>query len=420
MRSVLLGDMIEFSRDGEWGVGEATDGATACRVLRGTDFEAFRGGNVDELPIRFVPMAKVAQKALRSDDIVIETAGGTADRPTGRSVIVRASHLRASDLPICCASFARSVRARVDLIEPGYLYAWLDNAWRIRELSRFNTQHTGVARFQWTRCAESIRVPVPDRPVQEGIARLVGALDDYRANIRQRIDVIDQMVTAVYREWFVHRRHPGFESTESAEDTWRPAVLGDVALVNRMSRRPAADEVISYLDISSLGERTIGQLSVTTGHDAPGRARRVVAPGDVVWSMVRPNRRSHALLVDPASNWIASTGTAVLTPTGISPNFLFELVSSREFSDYLLAQATGAAYPAVKPTDFERAPLLLPPSSLESMFASIAIPMHESIWRLRDEAEHVEAMRDLLLPKLISGQIDVSHIDLDAIEAEVT
>ncbi len=131
--------------------------------------------------------------------------------------------------------------------------------------------------------------------------------------------------------------------------------------------------------------------------------------------MVRPNRRAHALLVDPGADWIASTGLAVLTATAVSHALLFETVSAESFSDYLVSRESGAAYPAVKPRDFEDAPFLRPTPELDRRFAEVVGPHQQLVWTLRKASARLADLRDLLLPRLVTGQVDVSRLDLDAL-----
>ena len=191
--------------------------------------------------------------------------------------------------------------------------------------------------------------------------------------------------------------------------------LATIADVNQSSRKPGVDEVIQYLDISALAEREIGELDAIPGPDAPGRARRVLNPGDTVWATVRPNRRAHALVVAPGEDWIASTGLAVLSPKAVSSNFLFEATSTTAFSDWLVGRATGSAYPAVRAKDFEEALVVVPEVAVDAAFAVKVSPMHELSWKLRVECSALVKLRDLLLPRLVTGQIDVSTLDLGAL-----
>lgn len=84
-----------------------------------------------------------------------------------------------------------------------------------------------------------------------------------------------------------------------------------------------------------------------------------------------------------------------------------------EFSSYLSNHARGAAYPAVNDEDFEKAQLLLPRAGLLEQFAQMVEPLFEFRENLRQQNTNLRATRDLLLPKLVSGEIDVSNLDID-------
>jgi len=173
--------------------------------------------------------------------------------------------------------------------------------------------HINLATFR------ELKLGLPSLSTQRSVAEVLGAIDDLIENNRRRIELLEQVAQAIYREWFVHFRYPGHENAIIVDsplgpipEGWRVKPLGEVANINVESRRPAPDKAIRYLDISGLGDRQLATPSQIPGEEAPARARRVVHPGDIVWSMVRPSRRAHALLVDPADDWIASTGLIVL------------------------------------------------------------------------------------------------------------
>src|SRR5699024_1219537 len=99
------------------------------------------------------------------------------------------------------------------------------------------------------------------------------------------------------------------------------------------------------------------------------------------------------------------------------PDFLFETTSATAFSDWLVGRATGSAYPAVRAQDLEEAPIVVPDVAVDAAFAGTVSPMHGLSGRLRNECSRLAALRDLLLPKLVTGQIDISTLDLDALVA---
>jgi len=267
------------------------------------------------------------------------------------------------------------------------------------------------------------QIPLPeiDSAHQEWAVSVLQNIDDLIANNRQQVGILEETARTIYREWFVKFRYPGHEDIPLVDSAlgaiplgWTVQPLKNIAAVNKSSRKPNADEVIRYLDISALSEREVSELESVAGTDAPGRARRELRPGDTVWATVRPNRRAHALLVGPGDDWIASTGLAVLTPTAVSSAFLFEAVSTTAFSDWLVGRATGSAYPAVRANDFEEAAVVVPAVAVDAAFADQVAPMHELSWKLRAESSELAGIHDLLLPKLVTGQIDVSRFDLDA------
>ena len=142
---------------------------------------------------------------------------------------------------------------------------------------------------------------------------------------------------------------------------------------------------------------------------ASGRARRIVQHGDILWSCVRPNRRSHSLVMQPEPNTIASTGFAVLTATKVTFPFLYFATTTDDFVAFLTNSATGAAYPAVTAKTFENADLVIPPAPLLKKFGDSTIPMTEQIHTLQRQTQNLRRTRDLLLPRLLSGQIPLGE-----------
>jgi type I restriction enzyme S subunit len=189
---------------------------------------------------------------------------------------------------------------------------------------------------------------------------------------------------------------------------WELKRLEDVADVNKLSiKSSSAPERIRYIDIASVSTARIEKIEALNFGDAPGRARRIVRHGDIIWSTVRPNRRSYALIVNPEPNLIVSTGFAVLTAKTVPFSYLYLTVTTDEFADYLTNHATGSAYPAVTGKEFERAQLVVPPKSLRDRFHEATEPMLNLSWCLHQRNTNLRTTRDFLLPKLISGEIPV-------------
>ena len=258
-----------------------------------------------------------------------------------------------------------------------------------------------------------IKVSVPPLPEQKRIAGILSAYDELIENSHRRIKVLETMARNLYREWFVHYRYPGHENTPRIPSPlgdipkgWEVKKLAAVAEVNRaqINARTAPDE-LHYIDISSVSPGQIDSLTTYAFNDAPGRARRIIQHGDVLWSCVRPNRRSHVQVMHPEPDTIASTGFAVLTATKVPFTFLYFATTTDDFVTFLVNNATGAAYPAVSGSNFEKADLLIPPAALLKQFGDSTVPIVEQIHTLQRQIQNLRKTRDLLLPRLLSGQI---------------
>jgi type I restriction enzyme, S subunit len=115
--------------------------------------------------------------------------------------------------------------------------------------------------------------------------------------------------------------------------------------------------------------------------------------------------------MSPDEGTIASTGFAVLTATKVPFAFLYFATTTDEFVAYLSNNATGAAYPAVTAPTFEKAELVVPVASLLNRFGAIVTPIAEEIRCLQIRIQNLRRTRDLLLPRLLSGQIGLDELE---------
>lgn len=184
--TVVFRDLLTTTKDGDWGKGEPQQGYAPAHVIRGTDFAEVSLGRIASVPLRYLAEKTVHRRLLRADDILIETAGGSRDRPTGRTVLISQEVLDAFSGDVTCASFARFLRVDPVVANPRYVYWYLQYLYARGDMWTHQVQHTGVARFQFTRFAETEEVPLPTRGEQDAIAALLGALDDKIA-INERV-----------------------------------------------------------------------------------------------------------------------------------------------------------------------------------------------------------------------------------------
>ncbi|MBN1655083.1 MAG: restriction endonuclease subunit S [Deltaproteobacteria bacterium] len=201
--AAVLRDLLVTTKDGDWGRDSAHIGYVPYRVIRGTDFPAARIGDISSIPIRYLSEATVLRRTLKPNDILLETAGGSPGRPTGRTLLITEKLLSYLDLPATCASFARFLRVDSDKADPRYIYWFLQCLYASGQMEEHQVQHTGVARFQYTKFAESQRIPLPPLPEQRAIAHILGTLDDKIELNRRTNETLEAMARALFKSWFV-------------------------------------------------------------------------------------------------------------------------------------------------------------------------------------------------------------------------
>ena len=250
-----------------------------------------------------------------------------------------------------------------------------------------------------------------ERYRQRDRIHILSAYDDLIENNRRRIALLEEAARLLYREWFVHFRFPGHEHvkiTDGLPEGWERRILSDIAETNKESyRAKELPDEINYIDISSVAQGRVVSRTRVPASEAPGRARRKIRDGDIIWSNVRPNLRAYALMLEPDELDVVSTGFTVLTDTKVPFTWLYMFVTTDNFVGHLANHATGAGYPAVRPDDFERAELPMPSRTLLDHFHEAAEPNFRLICKLDLQNQRLAQARDLLLPRLMNGEVAV-------------
>jgi len=300
-------------------------------------------------------------------------------------------------------------------IDKDYLYYFLH--WKKQHF--YNSAYGAAIQNINTEILRNTGIALPSLPLQRLIGSVLSGYDDLIDNNTRRIKTLEEMARMIYREWFVNFRFPGHGTVNKANSGrqtvphgWSVRKLSDIAGVNERSIKPGnAMEEVCYIDIASVSTARIDNKVRMRLSDAPGRARRIVRHGDIIWSTVRPNRKSYALILRPEDNLIVSTGFAVLTAREVPYTFLYFATTTEDFSKHLANHARGAAYPAVASGDFENSEILCPPKALLDQFHSITVGMMDLQECLHLKNSNLITTRNLLLPRLISGEISVEYFE---------
>jgi len=273
-------------------------------------------------------------------------------------------------------------------------------------------------------------VALPPLPEQRAIAHILGTLDDKIEMNRRMSETLETMARALFKSWFVdfdpvrakaEGRGPGlpkpladlfpsrFVDSELGEipEGWEVGSLADLALLNpevwTKETRPAE---LRYVDLSNAKWGRIEAITSYDAADAPSRAQRVLRTADTIIGTVRPGNGSYAFISD--GGLTGSTGFAVLRPKAARcAEFVYLAATASDNIDVLAHLADGAAYPAVRPEVVASTPITHPGDGVLARFSQAGGPLLARMAQAERESRTLAALRDTLLPKLITGLLRV-------------
>jgi len=256
-------------------------------------------------------------------------------------------------------------------------------------------------------------ISFPTLEIQRKIAVILSAYDDLIENNLRRIKILEEMARSLYREWFVKFRFPGHQKVKMVNsplgkipEGWEVSTLGNESKnfdrmrkpLSKMERekRPGpypyygAAKVFDHID-----DFIFNGIYLLIAEDG---------------SVVTPDRKPVLQYVN--GKFWANNHTHVLQgKEPISTEFLHLVLSQVDISGYI----TGAAQPKITQENLNRIPVLVPSSDLLTNFNEIAQLIYRSIVLTEGKNKVLRQTRDFLLPKLISGELDVSELDIETV-----
>lgn len=269
--------------------------------------------------------------------------------------------------------------------------------------------------------SKTLTLSLPSLPTQRKIATILSAYDDLIENNTRRIAILEEMAQNLYREWFVHFRFPGHESVPLVDSSlgpipegWEPTTVTDAVHVNPKMRMPKEGEKL-FVPMRSLSETSMLIQDVET---RVGNSGAKFKNGDTLFARITPcleNGKTGFLQFLPSDDAIGlgSTEFIVLRSKTLSPEYVYLMARSDEFREHAIKSMTGATgRQRVQVVCFDEFFVAHPDPEVLSAFVNQVSPIFRMIQVLAERNVNLRRTRDLLLPRLISGQLDVSDIDM--------
>lgn len=251
---------------------------------------------------------------------------------------------------------------------------------------------------------KQISLSLPTLRVQAAIAETVTSYDDLIENNRRRIALLEQSARLLYREWFVHLRFPGHEHVKLVDgvpEGWRKERLTDLAEIT-MGQSPTSDHYNKdrvgfpfHQGVTGFGERFVEH---ETWCDIRGR---MAMPMDILFSVRAPVGR---LNITP-DEIVIGRGLSALRSKHDLQSMLFYQLANHFFKEDMIGG--GAIFASVTKKELEGQLMLMPSLNLAREFNEFALSIDRQIGVLVEQNRKLREARDLLLPRLMSGDLVV-------------
>jgi type I restriction enzyme S subunit len=382
-----------------------------------SDFNTgYRWTNTAEKSITSLGLSKSATTVLNRGDIVISARGTVG-------VVAQLGK------PMAFNQSCYGIRGKRGIADTNFIYYLL----RYTVPSLKQVTHGAVFDTITRDTFEIIEICLPSLPEQRAIAHILGALDDKIELNRRMNETLEAMARALFKSWFVdfdpvhakaEGRDPGlpadiaalfpdsFQDSELGEipQGWRIGTLGDVAVSQHRSILPSdIDSETPYIALEHMPRKSIA-LADWDYSESIESGKLAFKKREILFGKLRPY--FHKVGVAPLDG-VCSTDIVVLTPRkGQWFGFVLEHASSAAFVEHANAGSTGTKMPRTSWSEMARYNLVTPPEKVAEAFTNKIRPMIDKIIANVHQSRTLVSLRDTLLPRLISGKIDVSKWNL--------
>jgi len=315
----------------------------------------------------------------------------------------------------------KQLRLRPDpaITDSKFLYYWFSSPWMQRHLQNQNTGASIPLISLST--LRNLPVNLPPLPVQRRIAGILSAYDELIENSQRRIKILESMARALYREWFVHFRFPGHESVPRVPSPlgeipkgWEVRKLADFVTTKygyteSTNVEPVGPKYLRGMDINKTSFIDWSQVPYCPISQEDHEAYRLKVGDVLVIRMADPGKVG---IVEQEVNAVFASYLIRVAPKDerLSPYFLFYLMESAEYYAYITGASTGTTRKSASAGVIADYQFAVPPQNLVEQFERRASEFRSLLTTLLEQVVNLRRTRDLLLPRLLSGQIDVTNL----------
>lgn len=283
-----------------------------------------------------------------------------------------------------------------------YLYYWVTSKEGTGVLN--NTTIGSSQKALTISALKNIEITVPPIENQRRIADILFAYDDLIENNRKQIKLLEEAAQRLYKEWFVDLRFPGHEHTKIVDgvpEGWEKQPLSSIADI-RMGQSPKSEfynqigeGLPFHQGVGSYGNRFVRDETYSTSFT------RIAEAGSILFSVRAPVGRLNIT----KNKIVIGRGIAALNHKSRLQSFLFYMLKERFFKDNLVGN--GSIFASISKEELLNQQFIIPCEDIMVQYDKAAQNIDDRIATLDRQTELLTQARDRLLPKLMSGEVEV-------------
>ena len=354
-----------------------------------------RNGRVDESGIARIPEDKASQLSrhfLKAGSVVFPRRGE----------ISKCAYINEEQAGFLCGTGCIKIEPPEEKLRSKFLFYFLGLRQSVEWLER-NAVGTTMLNLN-TKILGGLKVPLLAPKKQDEIVDILSAYDDLIENNRRRIQLLEQAARLLYKEWFVHLRFPGHEHAriiDGVPEGWEKKPLSEIADIT-MGQSPKSiyyneegNGLPFHQGVTNFGARFPSHETYCNVQS------RIAEPGDILFSVRAPVGRIN---ITP-DKIVIGRGLSAIRSIRDQQNYLFYALKSHFFKEDMIGG--GAIFAAITKKDLYGVELMQPTGRIAVMFTGHVLPIDLQIANLQQTIDRLVKARDLLLPKLMNGEVAV-------------
>lgn len=334
-----------------------------------------------------------ARAVPKDDDIIL-----AREAPAGNVAIIK------NGVKMCLGQRTVLLRPNKEVVNPDFLtYFLLAPEQQYGLLGTANGATVAHVNIPTIR---NLKIKLPPLKTQERIGKILSAYDDLIENNQRQIKLLEEAAQRLYKEWFVDLRFPGHENTKITDgvpEGWSVQSINDIAeYINGYAFKPSDWGNLGkpIIKIKEMGSGIASDTPRNTGESIPERYN--VTAGDILFSW---SATLSAKIWDEEDGLLNQHLFKVIPHGGVSREFVLQsiLKTLDEFSNL----TTGSTMKHIQRGKLKEVHIIVPNEQMMHIYESISEPSREQILKLKKRTVILQEARDRLLPKLMSGEIEV-------------